>query len=121
MSRISPRTSVKECDVESLTQLARPGAVARGCPDQSVDALRRLERLLQTRESATLTAVVVGPVHYRHGDGIALEVRRGVVDLEVTCTDTVLSWDDDRYRVEAAITYANFSHYVTAGAIRLGM
>jgi hypothetical protein len=85
------------------------------------DALWRLERLLETRDSTTLTAVVLGAVHYGQGDGIALEVQRGIVHLEVTCTDTVLSWDDDKYRVQAAIPYANFSHYVTSGAIRLAI
>lgn len=83
------------------------------------DALRRLEYLLETDEPATLTAEILGTVHYRQGEGIAFEVHRGVVQLEVTCTDSVLSWDGDSDRVHAAIPYANFSHYVSVGAIRL--
>ena len=127
----------KEFDMKNPLQLARASIgvnmlhlaasadVATKSPalarHSASDALRRLERLLKKRDSITLLAVILGAVHYRQGEGIAFEVDRGVVHLEVTCTDTVLSWDDDKCRVQAAIPYADFSHYVTAGAIRLGI
>ena len=82
-------------------------------------ALGQLEARLRSRRSITLSAEVVGRVEHRPGEGMALEVRRGVVHIEVTSLDTVLSWVDEMYRAEAAMPYANFSRYVADGAIRL--
>jgi glutathione S-transferase len=87
----------------------------------ATDALRRLEERLARGSSATLPAEVVGTVEYREGEGMALEVRRGRVQVEVTRMDTVLSWADEKYRGEAAMPFANFSHYVNDGAIRLAL
>ncbi|MGJ0223462.1 glutathione S-transferase family protein [Streptococcus pyogenes] len=85
------------------------------------DALQRLEERLAGRRSTTLSAEVVGAVEYREGEGMALEVRRGLVQVEITPMDTVISWADEKYRGEAAIPYANFTHYVSDGAIRLAL
>lgn len=85
------------------------------------ETLRRLEERLAGRRSTTLSAEVVGAVEYREGEGMALEVRRGVVQAEITPMDTVLSWADEKYRGEAAIPYANFAHYVSDGAIRIAL
>lgn len=83
------------------------------------DALRRLHRRLRDEGSATVSAEVVGTVEYRAGDGMAIEMRRGIVHAEVSPLDTVLSWVDEKYRGEAALPHAVFSHYVAEGAIRL--
>jgi glutathione S-transferase len=83
------------------------------------DAIRKLIEHLPGGGSTMLSAEVVGPVEYRLGEGTAVEVRRGIVHIEVTLMDSVLSWVDENYRGEAAIPFANFSRYVADGAIRL--
>jgi glutathione S-transferase len=82
-------------------------------------ALDRLDERLRAAPVARLKAEIVGNVEYRQGEGVLLEVSRGIVHVEVNASDTVLSWVDESFRGEAAIPYANFSHYVAAGAIRL--
>lgn len=83
------------------------------------EVLRRIEAGLHARGSAALTAEVVGAVEYREGEGPALELRRGLVEVDVTRMDTVLSWVDENYRGEAAMPLPNFMRYVDDGAIRL--
>lgn len=63
--------------------------------------------------------MVVGAVEYREGDGALLEIRRGVVDVEIAGTDAILTWTDDDYRGAAAIPFVDFAHHVYAGDIRL--
>lgn len=81
--------------------------------------LAELEARLERGLPITLAAEVVGTVEYREGEGVALEVRRGIIDIEVTGMDAVLSWADENYRSEAAVPFENFSRYVSDGAIRL--
>jgi glutathione S-transferase len=96
------------------------GLASRGPGAHSAsDALRRLEGRLAGGGPVTLPAEVVGTVEYREGEGMALELRRGVVRVDVTSMDTVLSWADEKYRAEAAMPFANFSQYVRDGTIRL--
>lgn len=83
------------------------------------DSLRRLNARMADDPSATFSAEIVGPVGYREGEGVELELRRGRVRILVTPSDTVVSWTDEKYRGEAAIPYANFAQYVADGAIRL--
>ena len=78
-----------------------------------------LDRRLTTDRSATLAAEVVDLVEYREGEGVTLELRRGLVQVDVTRNDAVISWSDEKHRGEAAIPYANFEQYVRKGAIRL--
>ena len=78
-----------------------------------------LDDLLTAVRPVQLTALVVGPVEYREGDGVLLEIRRGVIDVEIAGTDAVLTWTDDDYRGAAAIPYVDFRRYVNAGDIRL--
>lgn len=78
-----------------------------------------LDDLLTAARPVQLTAMVVGAVEYREGDGVLLEIRRGVIDVEIAGTDAVLTWTDDDYRGAASIPYVDFSRYVNAGAIRL--
>jgi glutathione S-transferase len=78
-----------------------------------------LDDLLTAVRPVQLTALVVGAVEYREGDGVLLEIRRGVIDVEIAGTDAVLTWTDDDYRGAAAIPYVDFRRYVNAGDIRL--
>lgn len=78
-----------------------------------------LDDLLATARLIQLTAMVVGAVEYREGDGVLLEIRRGVIDVEIAGTDAVLTWTDDDYRGAAAIPYVDFRRYVNAGDMRL--
>jgi glutathione S-transferase len=91
----------------------------RDSPPVPIEILRRFEAGLQADGVATLTAEIVGTVEYREGDGPALELRRGLVEVDVTRMDTVLSWFDENYRGEAAMPLPNFMRYVGDGAIRL--
>lgn len=84
-----------------------------------IEVLRQFEAMLRADGSATLTAEIVGTVEYREGDGPALELRRGLVGVDVMRMDSVLSWVDENYRGEAAMPLPNFMRYVSDGAIRL--
>ena len=86
---------------------------------ERVFGLKPLEARIEQGSSTTLTAEIVGNVEYREGDGAALEIRRGLVNVEVARMDAVISWVDEKYRGEAAIPFLNFSRYVSDGAIRL--
>ncbi len=98
------------------------GLAPRGAdPNSPVNVLRRLDERLAGGSSSTFLAEVVGTVEYREGEGMPLEVRRGVVQVETTRVDTVLSWADEKYRGEAAMPFRNFSHYVNDGSIRLAL
>jgi glutathione S-transferase len=68
-----------------------------------------------------MSGEVVDTVEYREGEGMSLEVRRGMVQIEVTCMDAVLSWADEKHHGMAAIPYANLLQYVKDGAIRLAL
>lgn len=83
--------------------------------------LMRLNERIRDNLATTLSAEVVGLVEYSEGDGPALEVRRGLVEIEVARLDTVFSWQDENYRGQAAIPFQNFSHYVCDGALRLDL
>jgi glutathione S-transferase len=89
-----------------------------GRPDIG-EVLRRVEARFGENGLATLMAEVVGTVEYREGEGPAFEVRRGLVEVELTRLDTVLSWVDENYRGEAAMPLPNFMRYVGDGAIRV--
>lgn len=65
------------------------------------------------------TGHIVGKVEYREGDGPSIEVRKGPVDIETTVTDATLSWTEGEDRGSAAIPLADFTRYVTEGAIRV--
>ncbi|RST48881.1 hypothetical protein [Variovorax sp. MHTC-1] len=91
----------------------------RDNPPAASEALRRFEASLDADGSATLTAEIVGTVEYQEGDGPALELRRDIVEVDISRMDTVLSWVDENYRGEAAMPLPNFMRYVGDGAIRL--
>lgn len=87
----------------------------------ALDQLTRLSERIRDNLATTLRGEVVGTVAYSEGDGPALEVRRGLVEIEVARMDTVFSWQDENYRGQAAIPFQNFSRYVCDGAIRLDL
>ena len=96
------------------------GLAPRTEPARSAaDQLMRLNERIRDNLATTLNAEVVGLVEYSEGDGAELEVRRGLVEIEVSRMDTVFSWQDENYRGQAAIPFQNFSRYVSSGAIRL--
>ncbi|SFN50229.1 glutathione S-transferase family protein [Variovorax sp. OV329] len=95
--------------------LAPRSTAPPGVPDQ----LRRLDARVREDRPTTLEGEVIGTVEYSEGDGAPREVRRGLVEIEVSRMDTVFSWSDENYRGQAAIPFQNFTRYVSDGAIRL--
>jgi len=93
---------------------ARPSGTG-AVPDQ----LRRLDARIHEDLPTTIAGEVVGTVEYGEGDGAPREVRRGLVEIEVSRMDTVFSWRDENYRGQAAVPFQNFTKYVSDGAIRL--
>jgi hypothetical protein len=67
----------------------------------------------------TQHAQVTGKVEYRQGDGVAVEIRRGPVEVETTLTDATLSWSEGETHGSAAIPIQDFRNYVAKGAIEL--
>ena len=70
-------------------------------------------------------AEVVGTVEYREGDGPALRIRKGPIEVETTDLDATLSWedgagtDDGLTHGRAALPIADYQRYVSEGAIRV--
>ena len=62
-------------------------------------------------------ANVVGRVEYRLGEGPLLEIRQGWVEITFSPGDAVFAWSEGSWREEAAMPFANFCRYVSAGAI----
>lgn len=70
-------------------------------------------------------AEVVGKVEYREGDGPALRIRKGPIEVETTEMDATLSWEegaetgDGLTHGRAALPIADYQRYVSEGAIRV--
>lgn len=64
-------------------------------------------------------AHIVGTVSYRGGDGPAVEIREGPVEVSITDADATLSWVEDKTRGSAAMPIGDFRRYVAEGSIRL--
>lgn len=70
-------------------------------------------------------AQVVGTVEYREGDGPALRIRKGPIEVETTDLDATLSWkdgegsEDGETHGRAAMPIADYKRYVAEGAIRV--
>jgi hypothetical protein len=73
------------------------------------------------------TAQVTGEVNYREGDGPALTIRKGPIEVEKTEMDAILSWSETEseaqgesaeVRSRAALPLADYQRFVTEGAIR---
>ncbi|MDO9201798.1 MAG: hypothetical protein Q8K34_01505 [Hydrogenophaga sp.] len=65
------------------------------------------------------TARIVGKVEYRGGDGPAVEIREGPVEVSLSATDATLSWIEEDVHGSAAMPVGDFQRYVREGSIRL--
>jgi hypothetical protein len=65
------------------------------------------------------TARIEGKVEYRGGDGPAVEIREGPVEVSISSTDATLSWIEEEAHGSAAMPIGDFRRYVKEGKIRL--
>ncbi|MDO9251142.1 MAG: hypothetical protein Q8S96_00875 [Hydrogenophaga sp.] len=65
------------------------------------------------------TARIVGKVEYRGGDGPAVEIREGPVEVSLSNTDATLSWVEDDVHGSAAMPIGDFRRFVKEGKIKL--
>ncbi len=65
------------------------------------------------------SAHIVGKVEYRGGDGPAVEIREGPVEVSLSYTDATLSWVDEEVHGSAAMPIGDFQRYVKEGQIKL--
>jgi hypothetical protein len=65
------------------------------------------------------SARIVGKVEYRGGDGPAVEIREGPIEVSLTETDATLSWVDEEVHGSAAMPVSDFQRYVKEGHIQL--
>jgi AhpD family alkylhydroperoxidase len=75
--------------------------------------------LQASRASAEIHAEIVGPVRYRQGDGVLLEICPGPIRVVVCGRDAVFSWVEDRRRWNVAMPLSEFGRYVDEGVIRV--
>jgi len=68
-------------------------------------------------ETLHFVAEVTGPVEYREGEGVRLELRRGLVEVDLSATDAIISWTDENYRGRAALPTGDLYRYAEEGAI----
>jgi 2-methylisocitrate lyase-like PEP mutase family enzyme len=66
-------------------------------------------------------ARIVGKVDYRQGEGSLLEIPLGVVEVETTAADAVITWPEGKFHGVAAMPVANFCQYVADGAITVAV
>jgi hypothetical protein len=67
----------------------------------------------------TQTARIVGKVEYRGGDGPAVAIREGPVEVSISSTDATLSWIEEEAHGAAAMPIGDFRRYVKEGKIQL--
>jgi hypothetical protein len=65
------------------------------------------------------TARIVGKVEYREGDGTALEIPEGPVEVEISELDVTLSWATGAVHGSTAVPVDDFRRYVDEGKIKL--
>jgi hypothetical protein len=65
------------------------------------------------------TARIVGKVEYRGGDGPAVEIREGPVEVSLSNTDATLSWVEDDVHGSAAMPIGDFRRFVKEGKLKL--
>jgi hypothetical protein len=65
------------------------------------------------------TARIVGKVEYREGDGPAMEIREGPVEVAITAIDATLSWVDGEDHGSTALPIGDFRRYLEEGKIQL--
>ena len=62
---------------------------------------------------------IVGNVTYREGDGQAIVIPPGPCEIVVTNLDVTISWIDGDTHGATALPLAEYTRYVTTGAIVL--
>lgn len=65
------------------------------------------------------SAHIVGKVEYRGGDGPAVEIREGPVEVSISTADTTLSWVEEDVHGSAAMPIGDFRRFVKEGKIKL--
>ena len=65
------------------------------------------------------TALIVGSVEYREGDGPNIAIPTGRVEVQTTASDATLSWTDGDTHGSAAIPLSDFKRHVADGRIQL--
>jgi hypothetical protein len=67
----------------------------------------------------TRQARIVGEVTYREGDGPEIAIPRGPCEITVTHLDVTIAWIDGDTHGSAALPLAEYTRWVTSGAIEL--
>lgn len=62
---------------------------------------------------------IVERVTYREGDGAEIVIRPGPCEITVTNLDVTISWTDGDTHGSTAIPLAEYTRYVTSGALVL--
>jgi hypothetical protein len=65
------------------------------------------------------TARIVGTVEYRGGDGPAVAIRKGPVEVSLSSTDATLSWIEEEVHGSAAMPLGDFRRFVKEGQLLL--
>ena len=63
---------------------------------------------------------IVGVVTYREGDGQEIVIRPGPCEITVTSLDVTLSWTDGDTHGSTALPLAEYTRYLSSGAIVIG-
>jgi len=64
---------------------------------------------------------IVGKVDYRQGEGSLLEIPLGIVKVETTAANAIITWTEGKFHGVAAMPVANFCQYVADGAITVAV
>lgn len=97
-------------------------ALAQGHFDGLSDAVtfHRLNAFFRISRASPLVkqpARILAQADYRDGEGPLRTIPRGVVQVETSSMDAVLTWTDGSVHGVAAMPVANFCQYVAEGAI----
>lgn len=58
-----------------------------------------------------------GPLTYREGDGVEIEIPLGPCEIEVTELDATITWVDGDSHGSAAIPLTDYARYVATGVL----
>ena len=83
----------------------------------SFDQLNAFFRITRDAPLVKQPAHIIAQVDYRAGDGPLRTIPRGIVEVETSAMDAVLTWKDGQAHAVAAMPVANFCQYVADGAI----
>lgn len=62
---------------------------------------------------------VLGPVSYREGDGVDMNIPLGPCEIEVTELDVTISWAEGETRGATAVPVADYTRYVSSGLLKV--